>query len=312
MRSLGPPEFCTPSPVPVCPHTLSTALLSARRLCGRARAWLSGPPPKKNMYAQSHPCAFSLRTQTQCSPTFLSTQTRSPQEASLLWLCTHECPAHGHTCAPHLATRTHRCRLPPLPPPPWLALRPADLGQAGRLEAWSLFPAAPSVRCQVPGAGAVHGPDPSPPPPVPPAGSNNYAAPGSFPPPPTPRPHLCTFHPDHTRPGRRRSLPPPARSLAWVGGGPGVGPARPRGMGVRGQCQCGIQRKGAPPLSPWRRPARVQGRGCTGAGLGCSGVQGFVNEPPTAGLIPVPTRQAAIALCAPATNSNLACARRLF
>lgn len=35
-----------------------------------------------------------------------------------------------------------------------------------------------------------------------------------------PPPHA--FHPGHARPGSRRSLPPPARSLTRVGGGPGV------------------------------------------------------------------------------------------
>ncbi|XP_047387193.1 cold-inducible RNA-binding protein isoform X1 [Sciurus carolinensis] len=50
----------------------------------------------------------------------------------------------------------------------------------------------------------------------------------------TPPPHYKPFIPGHSRPWSRRSLPPPARSLAGVGKGPSVRRARPRGEGGMG------------------------------------------------------------------------------
>lgn len=141
-------------------------------------------------------------------------------------------PARQHTCAPHLATRT--LIQSPLPPP-WL---------------WALRVWARRASESLPGRSRSCAPAGSPPgalsrpPPGRPGGGDNYAARGSSP----PTPH-APFIPANARPGPRRSLPPPARSLARVGGGPGVprpGPAGRR-RGRRGS-------EMAPPSSPWRRP----------------------------------------------------------
>lgn len=96
-----------------------------------------------------------------------------------------------------------------------------------------------------------------------------------------PPPH-APFIPANARPGPRRSLPPPARSLARVGGGPGVqrpGPAG-RWWGRRGSAA-------APPSSPWHRPrvGRPDGEGLdpeprSGHGAGAASAEGrFVDGP---------------------------------
>ena len=93
------------------------------------------------MHTLSHPGAHAL------CPTFMSTQARSPES---LFLCTHESPAHGPTCAPHLAICTHiQSRLPL----PWL-WAPGDLGQAGGLES---LPGQPHFRAPA-GGRQVHRP----------------------------------------------------------------------------------------------------------------------------------------------------------
>lgn len=55
------------------------------------------------------------RVHTHIAP--FSCPRKRPQESLFLCFCTHESTAHGHTCAPHLATPAHI--QSPLPPP-WL------------------------------------------------------------------------------------------------------------------------------------------------------------------------------------------------
>lgn len=203
---------------------------------------------------------ISARAHTHTAP--LSRPHRHSPQPSLC-LFTHDSPAHRHTCAPHLATRT--LIQSPLPPP-WLwALRVwarrASESLPGRSHLCAPAGRPPGALCR--------------PPPGRPGGGDNYAARG---PPP---PH-APFIPANARPGPRRSLPPPARSLARVGGGPGVqrpGPAG-RWWGRRGSAA-------APPSSPWRRPrvGRPGGEGLdpgprSGPGAGARSAEGrFVDAP---------------------------------
>lgn len=112
----------------------------------------------------------------------------------------HGSPAHMHTCVPHLATHTHTDRVHP-PPCLW-SLRAAP-GFA--ITVTLVHPRRAEARCS--------GPGPRP------------AKKGAVITWPRGAPHTRAFHPGPrpARPQPRRSLQPPARSLARVGGGLGEG-----------------------------------------------------------------------------------------
>lgn len=127
--SLGPPKSCTPSPIPGCsPVFLFHIWHHACRF------------PRVLTHAHNSTCEFHVHSSVPlcaCTrPHFRVHTSMRLQKPCFLRLSTHEYSAHGHTCAPHLATRSHN----PVSTSLTLGLGPAVLGQAGKLESAKTVP----------------------------------------------------------------------------------------------------------------------------------------------------------------------------
>lgn len=167
------------------------------------------------LHTLPHPCAHAH------SPTFVSTQAPSPGILASPSLY----PTTALPTGTHVHHTWQRAHIQTPLPPPWLWAPRIRARRAG----WSHRQDG-STSAPPPGGRQVQGPRPRQ------AGREGALITRPLVP-------THTFHPGHARPGPRRSLPPPARSLAPVGGGTGVrrtGPARGEGAG-----RCGSE--AAPP-----------------------------------------------------------------
>uniref|UniRef100_A0A8I3WGF9 Cold-inducible RNA-binding protein n=2 Tax=Callithrix jacchus TaxID=9483 RepID=A0A8I3WGF9_CALJA len=258
--SVGPStsDSRTPSPVPCCTHI---HIRISARFGVQAPTSCAHTAPHRRVPVSLHtrgcrglrahisktPCAplSAPRTETgrpgvpaaPTTPCALGEPHIRVHTSLCLRLFTHESSAHGHTPGNPHARSLGLCS-------PYPGSGPRGLGPAGPAAASARTvpfprPRGAAARCTIP-APAWQG------------GGGNYCGPGV--------PPHAPFIPGHARPRPRCSLPPPARSLVGVGGGPTVRRAGPRGEGGAAGA---VARRPRPRLhgdaTPGRGPGGVSG-----------------------------------------------------